>query len=270
MRSYRRVRLSDLRGAYRLVAECRELGRDPLAWRWHLLAGLCRLTDAGSVLSGWTKLSDAPLSWAGLRRARASRGWLHYRRSDPELEPIQCRVWPGAPSAASLQQGGTNDWVFSRQLSGGSAGAAHVIALHPGEGRMPFDPRTRRLVRLLHHELGLGLGSVLAIGSEEPGPVALSPRLHEVLGCLLEGGSEKEIAARLSLSGRTLHEYVTALYRRFAVHSRAELMARFAHARPLPGSESARTARSRGTAEGLSVLQPRLSERARNPSRERR
>jgi hypothetical protein len=36
----------------------------------------------------------------------------------------------------------------------------------------------------------------------------------------------EEIAARLDVSRNTVHKYVTALYRRFAVTSRAELMAR--------------------------------------------
>ena len=54
---------------------------------------------------------------------------------------------------------------------------------------------------------------------------SLSPRLRQTLGCLLEGHSEKEIADRLGLSATTIHQYVTALYRRFGVQSRAQLMA---------------------------------------------
>jgi DNA-binding CsgD family transcriptional regulator len=48
---------------------------------------------------------------------------------------------------------------------------------------------------------------------------------RQTLDCLLEGDSEKEIAARLGLSPATVHEYVTALYRRFGVHSRGQLLA---------------------------------------------
>jgi len=57
----------------------------------------------------------------------------------------------------------------------------------------------------------------------------LSPRLRETLELLLAGGSEKEIAVQLDLSPHTVHTYVTKLYRRYGVDSRAMLMARFMH-----------------------------------------
>jgi DNA-binding NarL/FixJ family response regulator len=38
------------------------------------------------------------------------------------------------------------------------------------------------------------------------------------------GDSEKQVAARLGLSQATVHQYVTALYRRFGVRSRAQLI----------------------------------------------
>jgi DNA-binding NarL/FixJ family response regulator len=44
----------------------------------------------------------------------------------------------------------------------------------------------------------------------------------QTLACLLEGDSEKQVAARLGLSPATAHEYVTALYRHFGVQSRAQ------------------------------------------------
>ena len=62
------------------------------------------------------------------------------------------------------------------------------------------------------------------MSATEPGPDKLSPRLRQTLACLLEGDSEKEVAARLSLSLATTHQYVTALYRHFGVQSRAQLL----------------------------------------------
>jgi DNA-binding NarL/FixJ family response regulator len=55
----------------------------------------------------------------------------------------------------------------------------------------------------------------------------LSPRLRETLEFLLRGESEKQIAARMELSKHTVHEYVKALYKRFSVSTRAELLARW-------------------------------------------
>jgi DNA-binding CsgD family transcriptional regulator len=55
----------------------------------------------------------------------------------------------------------------------------------------------------------------------------LSRRQVETLGLLLSGLSEKEIAAALRLSINTVHHYVKTIHVRFAVQTRAELMARF-------------------------------------------
>jgi DNA-binding CsgD family transcriptional regulator len=53
----------------------------------------------------------------------------------------------------------------------------------------------------------------------------LSPRLLEVLERLLEGQSEKQIAYDLAISQHTVHDYVKALYKKYGVASRAELLA---------------------------------------------
>jgi DNA-binding CsgD family transcriptional regulator len=53
----------------------------------------------------------------------------------------------------------------------------------------------------------------------------LRPRHRETLEWLLTGATEKEIAAGLGLSVHTVHQYVKAIYRRFGVTSRAQLMA---------------------------------------------
>ncbi len=55
----------------------------------------------------------------------------------------------------------------------------------------------------------------------------LSPRLRQVLICLLQGDGEKQVAARLGVRRPTVHGYVTTLYRRFGVSGRAELTAQF-------------------------------------------
>lgn len=58
----------------------------------------------------------------------------------------------------------------------------------------------------------------------ELGP--MSPRLTQTLELLLEGLSEKQVAARLQISRHTAHDYVKRLYKIAAVSSRAELLAK--------------------------------------------
>lgn len=55
----------------------------------------------------------------------------------------------------------------------------------------------------------------------------LSEKKRLVLGLLLDGLSEKEIATKLALSPNTVHHHVTDLYRVFEVSSRGELLALF-------------------------------------------
>ena len=62
----------------------------------------------------------------------------------------------------------------------------------------------------------------------------LSPRAIETLKGLLEGLSEKQVAKRLALSKHTVHSYVKALYRRFEVNSRSELLAIWISSGELP------------------------------------
>jgi hypothetical protein len=61
-----------------------------------------------------------------------------------------------------------------------------------------------------HEELGRLIGGAL-VSPTEARPERLSRRLGQTLACLLEGDSEKQVAARLGLSQATLHQYVTAL-----------------------------------------------------------
>jgi len=53
---------------------------------------------------------------------------------------------------------------------------------------------------------------------------ALSPRERDTLRELMTGAPEKEIAVRLGVSPHTAHQYVKALYRRFEVASRVQLI----------------------------------------------
>lgn len=52
----------------------------------------------------------------------------------------------------------------------------------------------------------------------------LTPRQSEVLELLVEGMSAKQIAVRLQLSYHTVNEYIRAIYQRYRVSSRAELL----------------------------------------------
>ena len=71
----------------------------------------------------------------------------------------------------------------------------------------------------------------------EPSPAELSPRVRQVLRCLLEGDGDKQIAKRLGLTRHTVNQYLKTLYRHFGAQSRAELLARWVR-RGFPGAFS--------------------------------
>ena len=66
-----------------------------------------------------------------------------------------------------------------------------------------------------------------AAGAAAGAPAArrLTPRMRQILPLLMQGLSEKEVAARLGCSPHTVHIHVTRMYARLGVHSRAELLA---------------------------------------------
>jgi hypothetical protein len=52
------LRLADVRAAFRLVGECRELGDDATQWRRHMAAGLCRLTGGQLAFGGEARVIE--------------------------------------------------------------------------------------------------------------------------------------------------------------------------------------------------------------------
>ena len=51
------LRFQDVRDAYRLIGECRDLGSDPAMWHRRMLEGLCRLIGARAATGGGARWS---------------------------------------------------------------------------------------------------------------------------------------------------------------------------------------------------------------------
>lgn len=223
------------------------------AWRRHLLEVLCRLLGAKVGCGGegrWIGperafvpvLSSAvDLGWAG---AREREVWLDYMRGTlPAADPvfqhfarlhgrlitrvreqlIQDRDWYRSSQFNEQRQRSRVDHFVNSLHTLGRPDHVNVIGLFRELGDPPFSLRERQIAHLFHHELGPLVGKQLATPGINPLD-GLSPRLRQTLACLLEGDGEKQVAARLGLSRPTVHQYVSALYSRFGVHTRSELL----------------------------------------------
>jgi DNA-binding CsgD family transcriptional regulator len=92
-------------------------------------------------------------------------------------------------------------------------------------GAKPFTPRDRDLLayalrplRSFHRQMLLSRGLMVA-------HMPLTPMERRVTRLLLTDLSEKEIALRLELTPRTVHSYVTQIFRKFGVNGRPGLTA---------------------------------------------
>lgn len=251
-----RVRIEDVRAAFRLIGECRELGRDPDAWRHHMLEGLGRLVGAQvGMHMQFDRFGTAgermvaPLAAGFMDDADRAR-WLRYQReNDYRRDLFRLRFYDGFTGALRTRNLDTvvnpREWYRSRDFNEyvGACGlddritSALRLPQHPAwrvqsigllrarsDGK--YKARDVRLVHLFHEELAPLVGRQLALADTEDGMEPLPPRLQQVLACLLQGDGEKLVAARLGLSQHTVNRHVQRLYRRYDVRSRSELMFR--------------------------------------------
>ena len=244
------VRIHEVRDAFRLIGDCRDLGTDPDLWPKHMFEGLLKLIGCSSGCGGegyWHPPDGRPqpVTSFDVGFDRTARSYfLAYMRdsrfaADPLFKPLT--KFTGRVGTWTRREA-LNDLLWYRsdiyneyrkpsrlddQLTSvcrvEGKGAITAIALHRCPGERPFSSRERSILNLFHEELGRLVGRALVSGLE-PRPDELSLRMRQTLTCLIEGDSEKQAAARLGVSYATAHQYVTALYRFFNVHSRGELM----------------------------------------------
>ncbi|MET0386852.1 MAG: helix-turn-helix transcriptional regulator [Polyangiales bacterium] len=250
------LRTDDVRALLRLLAELRELGADPEAWRTHLTQRLEQLCAAQVSLVLELKVNTqtaaeqvtncadvvTPLQTVdyGLDtdvRARFYRDvYFTDHSADDALsgivplygsvftvlrsDVISDRGWNRSSSANERWRPlGFDDFVLS-MVPVPALQVVSSMEVYRGRGRR-FTQRDRTFLALLHEELARDWQRSLLRDDVPP----LTPRQREVLAHLVAGASEKEIADRLRLSTHTTHDHVKALHRAFGARSRGELLA---------------------------------------------
>ncbi|WP_165251503.1 helix-turn-helix transcriptional regulator [Paludisphaera soli] len=244
----------------RLVGECRDLGDDRLAWRGRLTEGIAKMIDADLVFSGEVAgcvalrprgLGSVEWGWEnGFDREFFGRqtaimledpGYyptmnLYFARfaSDDGVclsrrQLLKDRAWYASDDYQRVHRGLGIDhmlWCFSELKRSAASDVSAGVVVNRARGRRDFKARERLLVRETHAAVARHIGGALA-GHEDVSARALPPRARQVLACLLQGDTDKQVAARLRLSVLTVNSYTKAVYRHFGVRGRAELMARW-------------------------------------------
>jgi len=91
-----------------------------------------------------------------------------------------------------------------------------------GQAGSTIDPHVQHCA--LEARAAHALGALPAV-VRHPGAADLSTRQLEILSRLIEGDAVNDIARSLYLSNTTVRNHLTAIYRKFGVHSQAELLA---------------------------------------------
>lgn len=263
------VSVEDVSRILRLVREVCDLWDDPQAWREHLLDGVCSLLDAkvGMMLTEHEgkryhfgrltvtsvvgvapnmKMLVQPVAsemqdrdyqdvsdnfFPGLTRLYADllrQGWV----TSPRSEMTDEAAYHAAPYYLKFRKPlGCDDCIVSIRIVDVPR-RPEGITIDRAHGERAFGPREVAILKLLHDEIAPLIGLRLAT-EEHLCRDGLSKRLRETLSLLLQGLSEKQVAGKLDLSVKTVHEYVGMLYKHFHVSSRGELMAYFIRREPV-------------------------------------
>ncbi len=250
---------ADVRALLRLLAELRELGADPGAWRAHLVANLEALCGAQvSVISELrinanadqtTNCAEAVTSLQavdhGLDASFRERFYRELYFIDHRTDDALSAIVPLYGSAFTVsRQNVIGDRHWARSVSANerfrplrcddfvmsmmpvlSLGVISSMEVYRDRG-VRFSERERLFIQLLHEELAHDWNRV-----EPEESARLTPRQRQVLAQLLAGASEKELAFELNVSPHTAHEHVKAIHRAFGARSRGELLARVAKAK---------------------------------------
>jgi DNA-binding NarL/FixJ family response regulator len=161
------------------------------------------------------------------------RNYLRIRSRDDGVclareDFIEDRQWYRSTDYQVVQQVfGVDPILYCfRSISGARPHELSGAILNRARGMREFDSRERAVVREAHDALAPYVGRALA-RFDEPSPADLPPRVRQALACMLEGDSDKQVAARLGLRPYTINDYAKAIYRHFGVESRPELLARW-------------------------------------------
>ena len=243
------VREGDMASLLRLVGEVTELPPDKVVRRTHVLNGLLSLVGGRSAAAMEMALpEEGPLARAGTvinvnygteAEARYSEAFLvHNDPPDPALPDFLAARGQTLTMVRRIEDReyfrsrhfdvvrrpfGIDHSLYCRLALPDGTDVSVGIQRSPGDAE--FGEREKSIVHLLH----TNAPHVYHVRKPvRPELDDLAPRLQPVLRYLLQGDADKEVADKLKLSRHTVHRYSQVIYRELGVHSRGELVAKYA------------------------------------------
>jgi DNA-binding CsgD family transcriptional regulator len=252
------LRTTDIHAIHHLVNDLRDLGDDPNLWWPHLGRELARLTGAQfagcgqvqDVASG--KVQTLGIGEWGWENGFDREPWLASVKNfddDPAYNEPNRRYfarleqqdgiclartdlltdteWQRSKAFRELNEPmGVDHYLWCYHSLPRLPGQHSLIVLCRAMGQRDFPERAKVIVQLAHEMVSGLVGGRLA-GFAEPSPSVLPPKTRAVLKQLLQGDTDKQIAADMRLSRHTVNQYVKQVFRHFQVTSRNELLARW-------------------------------------------
>lgn len=221
--------------------ELARLGRDPnRAWRDLAAIAVGSLDEARRITSVSAEicriLGGKPSDWIGLPLIRLVtesqvQTVLDVISHEPipatSLSDIGLRHRNGSSVRGSLliaqNSGASKEFAFFSVIGAdggdGAGSSSRVAELERRLQRIGAEVRAARVLEVMPHRSCVD-------SAENPQLAELSTRQWEVLGRIARGQSTPDIAAELFVSPSTVRNHLTAIYRKFGVHSQAALLSR--------------------------------------------
>jgi DNA-binding CsgD family transcriptional regulator len=245
------LREQDIAALLNLVGEVTELPADKVIRRTHVLRGLLKLVGGRSAAAlEFADEDEGPFARPGSivnidysceAEARKSELYLiHNWPADPATHDF---IRARGQTLTMVRNLDDQDWYNSEHYDIVRKpfdmdhtlycrltlpdGQDMAVGIQRCPGDPVFDARDQAMVHLLHTSAPQVYYAPVA---RSPELEALAPRLQPVLRYLLQGHAEKEVAAKLKLSKHTVHRYTQNIYQELDLHSRGELMAKYARA----------------------------------------
>jgi DNA-binding CsgD family transcriptional regulator len=243
-----RLRSGDARGGVETLRRVRDLEQaqglvEPLVLRWH--------SDLASGLVAIGELTEAEETIAAARAAIANRTHNTGVAAQLDRAEAQLRAERGdVESAVELLAGATRRFDLlgqpiekghtllvlgqverrRRRYAAARAAVGEALSVFTRIGAKPWAEQAARTLARVDgspSEAAVGFRDRVDVNSAGPGPLAtLSVTEARIATMVREGASNREIAARMFLSVKTVEATLTRIYRKLGVRSRTQLSSR--------------------------------------------